>query len=78
MATDAPIGRIGYIIDGFTDREPGQGGGKEIRCNGCGSWYPDDLSCPFCGKPRPRFNKAARTEQLNNHLYESAARASGA
>lgn len=50
---------------------------RQRRCpNGCG-WYEIVGSynpCPTCGNGA-RFNKWLRTAELNNHLYESAARA---
>jgi hypothetical protein len=67
-------GRIGYVIDGFNEREPGQSG-RQFRCNGCREWHPADTSeCPSCGTPRPGFNKWLRTANLNSHLFGAAER----
>lgn len=69
---EPPIGRIGYVMDGLGDGRSASGG-PEVRCNNCRGWFPRALSdCPDCGHPRPGFNVAIRTGQLNRQLYEQA------
>lgn len=47
--------------------------GGEVRCNGCRSWFSNDLrQCPECDHPRPGFNKRLRTAILDNHLLDQA------
>jgi hypothetical protein len=75
VATDPPIGRIGYLMDGMGDGTVGIPG-KSVRCNGCRTWFAAaEMSCSRCGHSRPGFNKSIRTAQLNNVLYNQIAQA---
>lgn len=74
---EPPIGRVGFVVDGYGDGKTAEGGGKEVYCLGdrCG-WFPArNHACPDCGWARPGFNKEIRTKQLNRQLYEQAAKA---
>lgn len=77
MSKEPPVGRIGYVLDGFGDGKTADGT-AEVYClnkKGCG-WFLAALpACPDCGWERPGFNKEIRTKQLNRNLYEQAARA---
>lgn len=71
MPKDPPVGRIGYVFPGLGEGKSTTGSAREIRCNGCHSWFsaayyicPD----PDCATPRPGFNKRLRSAQLDNHL----------
>jgi hypothetical protein len=74
VATDAPIGRVGYVMDGFGVGSS-NGAGTEVRCNSCREWFATAPKCPSCGHPRPGFNKSIRTAQLNNNLFQQIERA---
>ena len=74
MGVDAPVGRVGYVIDGFGAGSASERG-TEVRCNGCHAWFAPASACPSCGHPRPGFNKSLRTAQLNNSLYQQIERA---
>jgi hypothetical protein len=69
MPKDPPIGRIGYVLEGFGDGKSVTGQSREIRCNGCRTWFDAHYYlCPDCDHPRPGFNKRIRSAQLDRHL----------
>ena len=74
---DAPVGRVGYVFNGFGDGRTAEGL-SEVFClnkQGCG-WFPARFAaCPSCDWERPGFNKDIRTKQLNRQLFEAAAKA---
>lgn len=77
MPKDPPIGRIGYVIQGFGDALRIEGAKSQIRCNGCRAWFDGrHYLCPECGFARPGFNKRLRSAQLDNHLLGYAHKAS--
>lgn len=68
MPADPPIGRIGYVIEGFGEGKTAEGR-KEFYCMGCKSWQDARFyNCPSCAWSRPGFNKRLRSAQLDNHL----------
>ena len=74
--SDPPIGRVGYVFNGFGDSGANVGG-TEYRCTNreCRVWFPAASACPRCGTGRPGFNKPLRTAQLNGALYKQIAQA---
>lgn len=76
MAPDPPVGRIGYVFEGFGEGKSAEGR-KEFFCRGCKSWEDARyVNCPQCGWSRPGFNKRLRSAQLDNNLMEYAYKAS--
>lgn len=73
MATDAPVGRVGCVLDGDGLGREVDDAKSEVRCNECRTWFDSRSGgCTHCGAPRPGFSKPLRTGQLNRHLYEQA------
>jgi hypothetical protein len=69
MAKDPPIGRIGYVFDGFGEGKNLTGAAKEIFCTSCKAWFDGRyFLCTECDHPRPGFNKYLRSAQLDRHL----------